>query len=87
MNKWFNSKFYFAFWMFLAALPMKHAFNVSAEIDHESQKTIEGQQEQSSMAPVEDLYSYNESEGDLAGVSDEQLLETLTLSDAEYAQS
>ncbi|MES2801998.1 MAG: hypothetical protein V4654_05860 [Bdellovibrionota bacterium] len=87
MNKWFNSKFYFVFWMFLALLPMKHALNVSAEIDHESQKTIAGQLEQSSMAstPNEDLYSYED--GELANVSDEQLLATLELSDAEYAQS
>jgi len=90
MNKWFNSKFYFAFWMFLALLPMKHALNVSAEIDRESQKTIVGMQEQSSMAesaPAEDLYSFDESQSELASISDEKLLQVLELSANEYEQS
>lgn len=90
MNKWFNSKFYSAFWMFLAMVPMKHAFNVSAEIDHESQKTIVGLHEQSSLAsrePSADLYSNDESQSELSHMSDEQLLRVLELTPAEYEQS
>ncbi len=89
MNKWFNSKFYFAFWMFLALVPMKHALDVSAEMDRQSHKTIVGMQEQSSMAsqPAEDLYSFDERQSELANVSDEQLLQVLELSTDEYEQS
>lgn len=87
MNKFFNSKFYFVFWMLLAALPMKHAFKVSAEIDHDSRKTIQGMQEQSSMAPLqeEDLYSNDEQQSELSLVSDEELLSTFELTPEQYA--
>lgn len=90
MNKWFNSKFYFAFWMFLALVPMKHAYDVSAELDREAQKTIVFMQEQSSVStsePADELYSFNESQSELAKFSDGDLLATLELSDAEYEQS
>lgn len=89
MNKWFNSSFYFAFWMCLALFPMKHAFNVSDQIDQESRKVIVQVQEQSSMAPSyeEDLYSYDQSTSELSTLSDEDMLDALVLSEQEYQTS
>ena len=89
MNKFFNSKFYFVFWMLLAVLPMKHVLNVSAEIDHASQKAIQGMEEQSSLAAVaeEDLYSNEEEPSELAQVSDEELLAAVELTPEQYETS
>lgn len=89
MNKWFNSRFYFAFWMLLALLPMKHTFEVAAQMDYESQKVIVQMQELSSMAPSmdEDLYSYDQGSSELSDVSDQDFIDALTLTDAEYQTS
>ncbi|AZZ36146.1 hypothetical protein CIK05_04835 [Bdellovibrio sp. qaytius] len=92
MNKFFNSKFYFVFWMFVAAFPMKYALDISNEIDHDSQKAIAGIQEQSSMAHASeveeaDLYSNDESQSELANVSDDELLSVLELTPEQYEQS
>lgn len=68
---------------------MKHACDVGAEIDHDSRKAIQGQHEQSSMAAEqgEDLYSNDESQSELAEVSDEDLLSVVELTPEQYAQS
>lgn len=89
MNKWFNSSFYFAFWMLLALLPMKYTFNISNQMDHDSRKVIVQMQEQSSMAPShdEDLYSYEQSESELNGMSDQDFMDALALSEQEYQTS
>lgn len=74
--------------MLVASLPMKHAMNVSAQIDNESKKSIAGMSEQSSIASnEEDLYANDETQSELAAVSDEELLSVLELTPEQYQQS
>lgn len=90
MNKWFNSKFYFIFWMFLALVPMKQTFEVSAEIEREARAQKIETQEQSSIAPPavdSTLYSYDQRQSELSGFSDQEMLEALTLTDEEYQKA
>lgn len=87
MNKWINSNLYFVFWMLLALLPMKHVFNVSDEFESEFRQAKVEVQEQSSLAAVEadpELYLYDDRQTELANVSDQEILEAITLTDAEY---
>lgn len=79
MKKWFNSRYYFLFWMLLAFIPMKYVFDVKSELP-------QGIQEESSRAPSADngLYSYDENQTELAAVSDDDLLKVLELSEEEW---
>lgn len=88
MNKFFNSRFYLVFWLFLAALPMKQAFDISKEIDHDVQKSMQGQVEQSSVARAEENpYTFEDDKGEVNRISDEQLLSILELTPEEYEKS
>jgi hypothetical protein len=76
--------------MLLALLPMKHVFNVSAELERDSHAKKIEVKEQSSVAPLEvdsELYSYDERQSELSALSDQDVLDALTLTDEEYQKA
>lgn len=88
MNKWFNGNFYFAFWMFLALVPMKHVLDVSAQLDQKAKSVVQLHEQSSVMsAAAEDLYSYTKARDEFADVSEQELAEILTYTDEEYQKS
>lgn len=67
---------------------MKHVFNVSNEFELEMRKAKVQVQEQSSLSPSstvdQSLYSYDEQLSELSNYRDQDILEAITLTEAEY---